>query len=526
MVPLYLQIGVCFALVLCLLAFISRFDHWKRLGIPYLEPCYVCGHRVFRKFLFKSYAECLDILYQKARAQNLRFCGFFQFQTPILMILDPSIIDRVLVKDFHHFSNHHDFRYDQNHIYSHQLYSLNDSYWKTLRRQMSSMFSATSMRQMANRMSSCSEKMEQHFEKQYNRTWVDVHELAFKFTADLISRALGTDLDPFSDKKTPVLELLYSTFKPSFFTMLTQFGFIFYPSLGHKFAVMSPTEHRILKGFVAENVHRCLKKDGRNTDKDLFQFLMDLEENKNESNESASEGSNEDPAFTVERKIQNPEELSPTKEMMLIGQLIWTFTDAVETSSGPLSFCFHLLSLNPEHQHKIKAEVDEALRRHSTEVITDDVLKDLKHTEKVIKETLRLYPALMPVVRICTKEYKIPDSETIVPVGTLLVVPIYSIHADPQHHSDPREFRPDRFDEESPSKLTPFTYLPFGNGPRSCFGARYAMTVLKYSVASVVAKFEMTPVNTKTNVVPLHPLSPILLRPREPIFVRFTKREQ
>lgn len=76
--------------------------------------------------------------------------------------------------------------------------------------------------------------------------------------------------------------------------------------------------------------------------------------------------------------------------MMLIGQLIWTFTDAVETSSGPLSFCFHLLSLNPEHQHKIKAEVDEALRRHSTEVITDDVLKDLKHTEKVIKGTCKL----------------------------------------------------------------------------------------------------------------------------------------
>lgn len=50
------------------------------------------------------------------------------------------------------------------------------------------------------------------------------------------------------------------------------------------------------------------------------------------------------------------------------------------------------------------------------------------------------------------------------------MVPILGLHRDPEYFPEPEKFNPDRFNEQNIGKLTPYTYIPFGYGPRNCLG--------------------------------------------------------
>lgn len=81
-----------------------------------------------------------------------------------------------------------------------------------------------------------------------------------------------------------------------------------------------------------------------------------------------------------------------------------------------------------------------------------------------------MYPPLPFLFRICTKEYIIPDTNIVIEKGTRVIFPIFGIHRDPNIHSDPKQFKPERFSRENKAKMHPFANLAFGEGPRICIG--------------------------------------------------------
>lgn len=87
-----------------------------------------------------------------------------------------------------------------------------------------------------------------------------------------------------------------------------------------------------------------------------------------------------------------------------------------------------------------------------------------------ILETLRKYPVAPLLVRESNKEYKIPDSNIVLPKGTIVQVPTYSLHMDPKYYPEPKRFDPDRFKEKAKAARPRYAYLPFGEGPRNCIG--------------------------------------------------------
>lgn len=52
----------------------------------------------------------------------------------------------------------------------------------------------------------------------------------------------------------------------------------------------------------------------------------------------------------------------------------------------------------------------------------------------------------------------------------IINIPIMGLHYDPNYYPNPEKFDPERFNDENKAKLNPYTYLPFGYGPRVCIG--------------------------------------------------------
>lgn len=111
---------------------------------------------------------------------------------------------------------------------------------------------------------------------------------------------------------------------------------------------------------------------------------------------------------------------------------------------------------------------------------------------------------------MCIKEYNIdPVNEgerllTLKP-STLIWIPIWCLHRDPQHWPDPEVFDPERFSKHNRRNINKATYLPFGLGARSCLGSRFAAMEIKLLFFHLLSKFRI--IAFPWSEIPFVPLS-------------------
>lgn len=74
------------------------------------------------------------------------------------------------------------------------------------------------------------------------------------------------------------------------------------------------------------------------------------------------------------------------------------------------------------------------------------------------------------MLRQCTKYYIVPGTNIRISKGTDVGIPTFALHTDPDFYPNPDTFDPERFNEKNKKARTPFTWLPFGEGPRICIG--------------------------------------------------------
>ncbi|CAH1164136.1 unnamed protein product [Phaedon cochleariae] len=152
--------------------------------------------------------------------------------------------------------------------------------------------------------------------------------------------------------------------------------------------------------------------------------------------------------------------------------------DEVHTFMGAVSFFIIL-------QEKVYKEVMEICGPNRR--ISPSDLNKLKYTERVIKETLRIFPSVPLMVRNIDTELKL-GAHTL-PKGASAIFSIRFIHMDPKYWPDPYKFDPDRFLPENMDKRHSCSYIPFSYGPRNCIGGRFAMMVLLTTLANLIRKF-------------------------------------
>jgi len=105
--------------------------------------------------------------------------------------------------------------------------------------------------------------------------------------------------------------------------------------------------------------------------------------------------------------------------------------------------------------------------------VTYEAINKLKYLDAVIKEALRIFSASI-LERVCDKLYKLPpalpgEKPFTIHKGMIIWIPLYAIHHDEKYYDDPKEFRPERFLDNSNSS----SYFPFGLGPKMCLGKRH-----------------------------------------------------
>lgn len=122
----------------------------------------------------------------------------------------------------------------------------------------------------------------------------------------------------------------------------------------------------------------------------------------------------------------------------------------------------------------------------------------------VVSESLRLWPPAFLADRLCTKDYNMgrPNDKStkdfILKKGDSINVPVAAIQRDPKYFPNPLKFDPERFSEENKHKIQPFTYMPFGLGPRNCIGSRFALCEVKVMVYQLVQHYVLMPCEKTT----------------------------
>jgi len=167
-----------------------------------------------------------------------------------------------------------------------------------------------------------------------------------------------------------------------------------------------------------------------------------------------------------------------------------------ETTANALTWTWFLLSGAPDVEARLHAEVSNALQGRLP--ATAD-LPSLPFVERVVTESMRLYPPAWIIGRRAIDEYRL--NEYVVPPRSILVMSPYIIQRDPRFYPDPDRFDPDRWTPEFRAGLPKFAYFPFGGGPRQCIGESFAWMELILLVATIAQQCRL-------RLVPGHPVVP------------------
>ena len=186
-----------------------------------------------------------------------------------------------------------------------------------------------------------------------------------------------------------------------------------------------------------------------------------------------------------------------------------------ETTALTLSWAWYLMAQHPQAEQKLWAELEAVLAARTPNV---DDWPNLKFTEMIVLESMRLYPPAYVIGREATADCAIGGYA--VPRGTTLLMPQWVVQRDSRFFDEPEKFKPQRWGEEKIKALPKFAYFPFGGGPRVCIGQQFAMMEMVLILATMAQKFRfrLQPCATVT-AIPTFTLRPVpgipgLIEPR------------
>jgi len=325
---------------------------------------------------------------------------------------------------------------------------------------------------------------------------LDIHKSMINLTSSIISKAvLGSDIQ--SAEGSQVGDDLL-TCAEYFNRLLMPFG-----ELIEKIPILPMN-----KGF---------QKAKKRLDSIVFNMIQE------HRNNTANERPKSDLLYTLLEAQDSDAGIKRMTDTQLRDEVMTIFLAGHETTANALTWTFYLLSEYPSVEAKLYEELKSVLGNGNGKgnggskqeangldlrIPTVDDIPNLEYTEKIVRESMRLYPPAWTLGRQAIDDYNLDGY--VIPAKSIILMSQYVMHRNPKYFPEPDLFYPERWTRETRLELPRFSYFPFGGGIRGCIGEAFAWMEGILIVATVCRRWRM--LHEPNHKVELKPL--ITLRPK------------
>ena len=409
----------------------------------------------------------------------------------MLTVAEPELIKLILVKDFHVFRNRKQ-RNAFHEIVDKNLFFAIDDHWKRLRAIVSPTFTSGKVKKMSSLIDECTknclENLEFHVNNKKN---MNLKEVFGSFTMDCIAKcAFGTDINANKNADNPfvvnakqlftikILKILLTNLLPIFLLRLFRIKSVFNEENNQFFI-------RVARHIIRK------RRESNQMYNDFLQLLMDCQSNENNKKEvqldSESHYLNEEQEESELETLKFHGGKKELTEDEIVAQAWVFFLAGYETTATTLSFCTYELALNQDIQEKLYQEIESVSKNNQQ--IDYETLTKLPYLDAIVSETLRKYSPFIRLERSVSENYNLLNTGIKLSKGDLIEIPVYAIHHCEEFYPSPEQFKPERFLAENRHLIKPYTYLPFGAGPRNCIGMRFGLLETKLCLFKIIQKY-------------------------------------
>lgn len=486
----------------------NKYFHDKPIPSLATEPLFGSTRRLMMKQT--SFSDFIVDIYNKFPL--VKVFGMVDTMQPVFVVRDPELIKKIGVKDFDYFVNHRPVfgNNEDSHntaLFSKTLIAMNDQRWRDMRATLSPAFTGSKMRQMFDLIVECSTNMAKYYKEEIrnNGGRAQEHEMKDVFTRyanDVIATcAFGIKVDSLKNADNDFYtngKKMMAFNRP--IVVIKMIGFRLAPKLMSFFSL--DLFDREQSDFFVEIIRDTLKtRDAHGIVRpDMVHLLMQARKGAAGKQQREEEDREEVKGFAAveESDVGKTGKGVQMTELELVAQCLIFFLAGFDTVSTCLTFLAYELTINRDVQDKLYEEIRATSNALGGGPLTYDAIQGMQYMDMVVSEALRMWSPAPATDRVCVRDYVVDDGDRLkftIDKGTVVFFPVAGLHRDPQYYPNPDRFDPERFNEQNRDKINPFTYLPFGIGPRNCIGSRFALMEVKAIVYYMLLEFsfERTP---------------------------------
>nr|XP_034183757.1 probable cytochrome P450 6a14 [Osmia lignaria] len=474
----------------------SVLEFWQKRGVKGPKPIPFLGNFT-NVFLGRSSVnDCFVKAYYQFKDEPM--VGVFGGHIPHLIIRDPDLIKDVLIKDFSTFVNRITVPNELEPLSVH-LFSLEAKRWKPLRARLSPVFTSGKLKEMFGLLVECGNHFEEYLKKLVEKgEYIATREISAKYTTDVIgSCAFGIEMNALAAEDSEFRKMGREIFKTNVKTVtkdrLREYPLLF--NIFGRFLLDSEVDNFFIR-ITKESIDYRIKHNFHRHD--FIETLVDLKKN---------------PGNISDKQLS---------DSFLAAQSFVFFAAGFETSSVTITHALYELAYNHSIQDTLRSEIKDVLQRSNGE-ITYDNIKEMKYLDAVLQETLRKYPVVLWLSRTAMTNYTFSGTKVTIPKGQHVVVPVDAIQNDPDIFPEPEVFDPNRFLDDNAKGRHPMFYMPFGDGPRNCIGARFAKIQSKVALIKILSNFKVDVCEKTVTEYKRDIKSFLLLQPTHEVYLKMTK---
>nr|DAB41778.1 TPA_inf: cytochrome P450 CYP332A4 [Danaus plexippus] len=486
----------CFILVLSL--YLKRvYSYWKDRGIEYERPFpFIGGLSFIMRRSFSEYAYDLSVKYPRD------YLGIYLGMRPALVVQTPQLARKVFSSEYDNFQDRHLYCHESDPMGSLNIFTVKNPLWKMLRYRLSPMFTSHRLRKITELMNANATELVKKVQRDFveKKKHVNLKEIFSMYTSDTVAYSVfGIRVSALSDQDSPLWHITNHMVKWTFYRGLEITFIFFLPALG---ALMRLKLFSKAANDYIKQLYWKIVKDRQNhikyDDSDLVNHLLKIKE-----------------------QLELPPEADEDyADNILLAQVAVFILGSIETSSSVLSYSLHELAYHPDEQEKLYSELNNAFLSSEKDYLNYNELLQVDYLTACIHETMRKFPLLPLIDRLCGQTCVLEDGLKI-EKGVPVLVNVVAIHNNEKYYPEPEKWKPERFMTGNKQDNREFTFLPFGDGPRFCIGKRYGMMQVRAALSQLIYNYKIEPV-VPYKVKP-DPHS-VILAPQDGLSVKFVPR--